>query len=170
MPVYVVCPWDREGCSQTLHRNYLLPINSNIEQGKMDKPVAGVGNNISPTPVPSLDNAPAGAGPLGMVTSSTAGSTSQGSSDQPAPLKCGTWTTRNHQEPTSMEVLEFWFVSGHWPHWHLGCMGWSMCLCIYHVLSVYHFLGKYSVKHTPLATSYVCQAWLTSASRGTLST
>ena len=29
LPVYVVCPRDGEGCSQTLHRNYLLPINSN---------------------------------------------------------------------------------------------------------------------------------------------
>ena len=25
IPVYVVCPRDGEGCSQTLHRNYLLP-------------------------------------------------------------------------------------------------------------------------------------------------
>ena len=31
LPVYVVCPRDGEGCSQTLHRNYLLPINSNME-------------------------------------------------------------------------------------------------------------------------------------------
>ena len=30
LPVYVVCPRDGEGCSQTLHRNYLLPINSNM--------------------------------------------------------------------------------------------------------------------------------------------
>ena len=40
VPVYVVCPRDGEGCSQTLHRNYLLPINSNMEQGKMDEPMA----------------------------------------------------------------------------------------------------------------------------------
>ena len=45
VPVYVVHPRDREGCSQTLHRNYLLPISPNLEQGKMDKPVAGVGND-----------------------------------------------------------------------------------------------------------------------------
>ena len=32
LPVYVVCPRDGEGCSQTLHRNYLLPINSNMGQ------------------------------------------------------------------------------------------------------------------------------------------
>ena len=43
----------------------------------MDEPVAGVGNNISLTPVPSVDNVPAGAGPSGMVTSSMAGSTPQ---------------------------------------------------------------------------------------------
>ena len=39
VPVYVVCLRDGEGCSWTLHRNYLLPINSNMEQGKMDKPM-----------------------------------------------------------------------------------------------------------------------------------
>ena len=34
IPVYVVCPRDGEGCSCILHRNYLLPINSNMGQGK----------------------------------------------------------------------------------------------------------------------------------------
>ena len=29
---------DREGCSWTLHRNYLLPINSNMQQGKWINP------------------------------------------------------------------------------------------------------------------------------------
>ena len=37
VPVYVVCPRDGEGCSQTLHRNYLLPISPNLEQSKMNK-------------------------------------------------------------------------------------------------------------------------------------
>ena len=32
LPVYVVCPRDGEGHSWTLHRNYLLPINSNMGQ------------------------------------------------------------------------------------------------------------------------------------------
>ena len=94
VPVYVVCPRDKEGHSLTLHRNYLLPINSNIEQGKMDEPMAGFGN-ISPTPAPSVDNVPAAAGPSGMVTSSMAGGTLQCSPDQPAPLRCSTQTTRN---------------------------------------------------------------------------
>ena len=49
VPVYVVCPRDGEGCSQTLHRNYLLPINPNIEQGEKDRPMAGVGNITSLT-------------------------------------------------------------------------------------------------------------------------
>ena len=90
VPVYVVWPRDGEGCSQTLHRNYQLPTNSNIEQGKMDEPIAGVGNNISLPPVPSVDNVPAGAGPSGMVMLSMADSTPLGSPDQPAPLRCGT--------------------------------------------------------------------------------
>ena len=95
VPVYMVCPRDGEGHSQTLHRNYLLHINSNIVQGKMDKPMVEVGNDISPTPGPSVDNAPAGAGSSGMVTSSMTGSTPQGSPDGPAPLRCSTQTTRN---------------------------------------------------------------------------
>ena len=57
VPVYVVCPRDMEGCSWTLHGNYLLPINSNMEQGKTDKPMARVGNITSLTPVPPVDNA-----------------------------------------------------------------------------------------------------------------
>ena len=81
VPVYVVHPRDGKGCSQTLHRNYLPPINSKVEQGKMDEPMAGVGNNISLTPAPSVDNVPAGAGLSGMVTSSPAGSTPHGSPD-----------------------------------------------------------------------------------------
>ena len=93
--VYVVCPRDGEGCSQTLHRNYLLPINTNIEQGKTDKPLAGVGNITSLTPVPPVDSAHADAGSSGMTTASTAGSTPQGSPDKSASLRCGTRTTWN---------------------------------------------------------------------------
>ena len=36
LPVYVVHPRDGEGCSQTLHRNYLIPISSNMEQDETD--------------------------------------------------------------------------------------------------------------------------------------
>ena len=68
VPVYVVCPRDGEGCSQTLHRNYLLPISPNLEQSKMDKTVVGVGNDTSPTPAPPVSDAPVGVGPSGMVT------------------------------------------------------------------------------------------------------
>ena len=81
VPVYVVCLRDGEGCSQTLHRNYLLPINSNIEQGKPDKPISRVGNTTSLTPLPPVDSAPADAGLSGTITPSTAGSTPQGSPD-----------------------------------------------------------------------------------------
>ena len=77
IPVYVVCPRDGEGCSWTLHRNYLLPINSNIGQDKADGSEERVKNNASPTPVPSAD------------------SSLQDSPDQPAPVRHGTQTTRN---------------------------------------------------------------------------
>ena len=81
MPIYVVCPRDGEGCSQTLHRNYLLPINPNIEQDEKDKPAARVGHTTSLTPVPPVDSVTAGAGLSGMGILSTAGSTPQGSLD-----------------------------------------------------------------------------------------
>ena len=73
-----------------LHKNYLLPINSIIGQDDKDTPVAGVGNTNPSSPVPPVDSEPADAGPSGMVTSSTAGNTPQGSLDQPAPLRCNT--------------------------------------------------------------------------------
>ena len=44
VPAYVVCPRNRDVHSQTLHRNYLLPINSNTEQDEKDKLMAGVEN------------------------------------------------------------------------------------------------------------------------------
>ena len=84
-----------EGCSQTLHKNYLLPINSKVGQDEKDAPMAGIENTNPSTPAPPVDSEPADAGPSGMVTSSTAGSTPQDSLDQPASLRCGTWNTQN---------------------------------------------------------------------------
>ena len=75
VPVYVVCPRDGEGHSQTLHRNYLLPISPNIGQDVKDEPMAGVEDNNTSTPAPPVDSGPADAGPSGMVTSNAAGST-----------------------------------------------------------------------------------------------
>ena len=131
--VYMVHPRDGEGCSQTLHRNYLLPINSNIGQGKLDEPMAGVGNNISPTPEPSVDNVPAGAGPSGTVTSSMAGSTPQGSADQPAPLRCSTQTTRN-QLPwryRNFGLLADTGLTGIWDAWVGLCVCPHIVFCLY---------------------------------------
>ena len=68
VPVYVVHPRDGEGHNQTLHRNYLLPISSNIGQDEKDEPVAGVENNNASTPVPPVDSEPADAGPSGSQT------------------------------------------------------------------------------------------------------
>ena len=95
VPVYVVCLRDQEGCSWTLHRNYLLPINPTLGQGEKDAPMAGVENNNASTPVPPVDSDPADAGPSGMVTPSTAGNIPQGRLDQPAPLRCSVQKTQN---------------------------------------------------------------------------
>ena len=95
VPVHLVHPRDGDGCSQTLHRNYLIPINSNIGQDEKDSPMAGYQNNNALTPVPQVDSVPADAGPTRMVTSSTAGSTLQGSPDQPAPIRQSVWKIQN---------------------------------------------------------------------------
>ena len=91
----MVCPRDGEGCSQTLHRNYLLPISPNLEQSEMDKPVAGVGNDTSLTPVPSVNDTPIEAELSGTVTPSLMSGTPENSPDWPAPLRHDTQTTRN---------------------------------------------------------------------------
>ena len=90
VPVNVVCPRDGEEHSQMLQRNYLLPIHPNIGQDEKDAPVAGVENTNTSTQVSPVDSEPAHAGPSGMVMSSTAGSTPQGSPDQTASLRYGT--------------------------------------------------------------------------------
>ena len=95
VPVYVVCPRDGEGCRQTLQRNYLLLISPNLEQSKLDEPITGVGNDTSPTPVPSVSGAPIEAELSGMVSPSSMDSTPESSPDQPAHHQCGTQTTRN---------------------------------------------------------------------------
>ena len=86
LPVYVVCPRDGEGCSWTLYRNYLLPINSNMGQDEADGSEERVKNNTSPIPVPSASNS------------------TPNSPDQPVPVRCGIWTTRN-QLPWRYQTL-----------------------------------------------------------------
>ena len=92
VPVYVVYPRDGEGCSQTLHRNYLLPISPNLEQAGDDTPAAGVEQTRIPAPVPSVDSEPADSELSGTAILDTIGNTSQGSEDQPAPLRCSAHT------------------------------------------------------------------------------
>ena len=95
VPVYVVWPRDGEGCSQTLHRNYLLPINSKMGQDVKDTLMAGVENNNTLIPATPVDREPAEAGPSGMVILSTVGNTPQSSLDQPAPLRCSVQKSQN---------------------------------------------------------------------------
>ena len=47
---------DREGCSQTLPRNYLLPINNNLEQAEDETSVEGVEPIDELTPVSQAYN------------------------------------------------------------------------------------------------------------------
>ena len=57
--------------------------------------MAGVEHTSTSTPVPYVDSEPADSEPSGTATSDTTGNMSQGSPDQPAPLRCGTFATQN---------------------------------------------------------------------------
>ena len=87
LPVYVVCPRDGEGCSQTLHRNYLLPINSNMGQDEADGSEERVENNTSPTPAPSASNS------------------MPNSPDQPAPVRCSMFKPPEINFPGGIKTL-----------------------------------------------------------------
>ena len=141
VPVYVVCPRDREGCSQTLHRNYLLPINSNIGQDDKDAPMAGVENNTTSTPVPPVDSEPADAGPSGMVTSSTADSIPQGSLDQTAPLRCSIWKTQNQLlwRYQNFGLLADTRPSNIWDAWI------DLCICLHVIFCLYTIFWRSTV-------------------------
>ena len=133
VPVYMVCPRDGEGCSQTLYRNYLLPINSKLEQGETDKPVAGVENTTLPTPAPPVGSAPAEVGSSGMVTPGMADSTPQGSPDEPAPLRSDTRTTRN-QLPWRYQNFGLLADTGPTGIWAARV---DLCVCLNIVLCLY---------------------------------
>ena len=85
-----VCPWDGEGCSWTLHRKYLLLISPNLEQAREDAHMAGVEHTSMSAPVPSVDSEPADLELSGTAMPDTTCNTSQGSPDQPTPLRHGT--------------------------------------------------------------------------------
>ena len=56
LPMYVVCLIDGEGCSHTLHQNFLLPISHNLEQDEGEDAVEGAGSNEH-TPVSHEEDA-----------------------------------------------------------------------------------------------------------------
>ena len=93
--VYVIHPRDGKGHSWTLHTNYLQPISPNLKQAGDDMPVAGVEQTRTSVPAPPIDSKPADSEPSGMATFNMTGNTSQGSQEQPVPLRCGTCTTWN---------------------------------------------------------------------------
>ena len=44
-----------------------------------------------------------------------------------------------------MEVPKLWIAGRYQSAQHLGCMGWSVYLSSFYILSVHHFLGTYGV-------------------------
>ena len=165
VPVYVVCPIDGEGCSHTLHRNYLLPISNKLEQEEGENAVEGGGSN-KPTPVPHAEDAllvkwPTKSWPEGMpnspskqwklVNPGSSGLTSPDSAgggfpadnDMPVPLR---WTSRtmSNQLQWRYQNLALWqnyILPGAFNMW-----GWPVHLPTHHVMPVQHFHGEHSVK------------------------
>ena len=152
VPVYVVCPRDGEGHSQTLHKNYLLPISSNLEQNEKDAPMERVEHTNTSAPVSSVDSVPADTEPTGMAMSDTTGNTSQGSLDQPAPLRHGTHTTQN-QLPWRYQnfgLLADTSLLGLWDAWV------GLCICLHFISCLYIIFGEVWCKHTLPVPSHVC--------------
>ena len=143
--VYVVCSRDREGHSQTLHRNYLLPISSILEQNEKDASMAGVEHTSTSAAVLSVDSEPADAEPSGMATSDTTGNTSQGSLDQPAPLRHGTCITQN-QLPWRCQNFAL-PADTSLPHL---CYAWvGLCICLHFISCMYTiFVGSIVWTHS----------------------
>ena len=136
VPVYVVCLRDG-GHSQTLLRNYLLPMSSNLEQ--KNAPDAGVEHTSTTAPVPPVDSEPAAAEPSGMAMSDTAGNMSWCGLDQPAPLRHGTCTTQNRLpwRYQNFALLADTSPPGIWNAW-LG-----LCICHHFISCLYTiFLGS----------------------------
>ena len=138
VPVYVVWPRDGEGCSQTLHRNYLLPINSKMGQDVKDTLMAGVENNNTLIPATPVDREPAEAGPSGMVILSTVGNTPQSSLDQPAPLRCSVQKSQNWLPCSylNFSLLAAIGPSGIWDEW-IG-----LCICLHVIFCLYTISWK----------------------------
>ena len=150
--VYVVCPRDGEGHSQTLHRNYLLLISPNLEQRELDKPVARVGNDTSPTPAPSVSDAPVEAEPSGMVTPSSTGSTPEIVQIDLLPFNVavGPLGTNFSKAPRHGQVDDAGPI-GIWDAWV------GLCISLYILFCLCTVLWKgYSVTHTLSITTNVC--------------
>ena len=156
VPVYVVCPKDGEGHSQILHRNYLLPSNSNLGQGEKDAPMAGIENNKTSTPVPPVDSEPADAGLSGMVTH-----VQQVVHSRVVQIKLlHIDVAPKNLGLTSMEVSEYWFTSRYQATQYLGCMPYQVCTTL---------SGEVQCEYTLLIPLHVCKAPLISALREILS-
>ena len=135
----MICPRDGEGHSWTLDRNYLLPITPNVEQAGDDTPVAGVEQTRTSAPAPSVDSESTDSEPAGIATLDTTGNTSQGSQDQPAPLRCGTHATQNQlpcwyynfalsADISPPSILDVWVV---------------LCICLHLISCLYTiFMGS----------------------------
>ena len=158
----MVCPKDGEGHSWTLHRKYLLPISSNIEQNKKDAPMAGVEHTNTSAPVPHVDSKAADTEPSGMVTWSIAGNMPQGSLDQPSPLRCSTCTTQNWLPWRYQDfgLLADTSLSGIWD----ALVG--LCICLHVISCLYTIFREVQCEHTLLIPSHVCYAPLILALRG----
>ena len=159
LPVYVVYPRNREGCSQTLYRNYLLPISNNLEQAG-DEPIDQL------TPVPSAESGlpadrpterlpesqpglhtkqadPVNLNLTGSTTSDTMTDNPQAGHNQPAPLQQSAHTTMNQipwryqnfalqQNTTNPGAFDVWD---------------SIHTCLHLMVGLYNaFRKKYSIK------------------------
>ena len=170
-PVYMVCPRDGEGHSHTLHRNYWLPIGTNLEQVGDKNSVAEVKPIDKPTPMPPADSGlpvdrPTESQPESLpnllpkqhelvspeltrlATSDMARDRSQAGKDQPAPLRQSSCTMRN-QLPWRYQnfvLQQNNTIHGAFDMWD------GLHTCLHLMVWLYCILEEYSAK-TLLETS-----------------
>ena len=167
---------DGEGHRQTPYRNYLLPINPNLEQAKCEDSVEGAWPIVEPTPVPQADNAlladqPTEIQPEDMpnsvpnqhelvdpelTTSATPGpakNRSQASQNQPAPLRQSAWTTKN-QLP-----LRYWNFALQWNNTPPSAFNtWDgLQTCLHLMVGLYNIFWRAQYEVTLLRPSQICK-------------
>ena len=153
LSVYVVHPIDRGGCSCTLHRNYLLPINNNLEQEKvktlwaeMDPMMNQLKCHIKMMHCQLATQLNVDWKACLIHHHNSVNCLTQGWQNRSHRWRAPSWQgwtcstkvkLKKNQEPSPMEVSEFCITAEWHPFWCLQYLGWPMHL---HIILCMHMV------------------------------